>query len=395
MKRSSVAVGGKGAATSRREGPSGRGRRVFRHRTPPGSVPGSLVSDPRVPFPEIQVMAWSDGELTEREGVSVAEVEGLLGKWPMMWVNVNGLGDADTLSRIGVLFGCHNLSMEDVVHVHQRSKVERYEDYLFAVARMLFPGGEGIATEQISLFLRPGAVLTFQEKKGDCLDPVRERIRNSRGRIRKAGPDYLSYAILDAVVDSWFPVLESYGDILEDLEDAVLQAPDKETVASIHQIKRDLLEIRRTIWPMRETVNNLLREETLILEETRLYLRDCYDHVIQVLDIVENYRDITSGFMDLYLSSVSNRMNEVMKVLTIIATIFIPLTFIAGVYGMNFNPGASPFNMPELNWRYGYPAVLGVMAVLGAAMLLYFLRRGWLGERKKVRKKGRDKEGSI
>jgi magnesium transporter len=360
-----------------------RTRGVFGHRTPPGSTPGSLVSDPEAPFPEIRVMAWSEEDFFEKSGVSLKELEDLLGRWPMTWVNVDGLGDAETLRKLGDLFDVHKLALEDVVHVHQRAKVEEYGDHLFIVGRMLFLEGERIRTEQISLFLSAGVLLTFQEQKGDCLEPVRDRIRKGKGRIRVAGADYLAYAILDAVVDAWFPLLEEYGEMLEDLEDNILDLPGRETVAEIHHIKRDLLEIRRAIWPMRETVNGLFRQEELIQKETHLYLRDCYDHVTQIIDIVESYRDMASGLMDLYLSSVSNRMNEVMKVLTVIATIFIPLTFIAGIYGMNFNTEISPFNMPELNWKYGYLIVWGIMVALGGVMLGIFRRRGWLGGGKK------------
>jgi len=354
-------------------------KRFFSHRTPPGSVPGSLVSDPEGLFPQVNLLAWSDGELEEFESVHVDDLDKHLQKWPMMWVNVDGLGDASTLQKIGEIFGVHNLAMEDIVHVHQRAKVEEYEDRLFIVIRMPSHSEQGIKTEQLSIFLGPGFVLTFQERKEDCLDPVRQRIRKRRGRIRHAGSDYLAYAILDAVVDSWFPILEDYGVTLQDLEDEILANPIKETVGRIHLVKRELLEVRRTIWPMRETVNNLYRDEGLVQKETQLYLRDCYDHVIQIIDIVESYRDMASGLMDLYLSSLSNRMNDVMRVLTIIATIFIPLTFIAGIYGMNFNPEVSAWNMPELNWPMGYPVVLGAMGVVGVLLLLFFRRKGWVG----------------
>jgi len=300
----------------------------------------------------------------------------------MTWVNVDGLGDTATLQKIAEIFGVHKLAMEDVVHVHQRAKVEEYEERLFIVIRMPELTDDGVRTEQLSVFLGPDFVLTFQEKEGDCLDPVRERIRKSKGRIRHAGSDYLTYTILDAVVDSWFPILEDYGETLQDLENEVLGNPASEIVGEIHLVKRDLLEIRRIIWPMRETVNVLFKDEGLIQKETHLYLRDCYDHVIQIIDIVESYRDMASGLMELYLSSVSNNMNQVMKVLTIIATIFIPLTFIAGIYGMNFNPEASVLNMPELNWKYGYAAVWLLMLGIGGAMVFFFRRRGWLGSRK-------------
>jgi len=357
--------------------------KVFRRRTPPGAMPGSLITDPRSPFPELRVMAWSDESLIEKESVPLDDLEDVIRGWPLVWINVEGLGDAVILQRLAELFGIHKLALEDVVHVHQRAKVEDYEDHLFIVARMLSGGDDKTRTEQISIFLSRGIVLTFQERKGDCLEPVRDRIRKGKGRIRKAGADYLAYAILDAVVDAWFPLLEDYGEVLEDLEDRILDVPGKEAVGEIHRVKRDLLDIRRAIWPMRETVNGLSREESLIQKETLLYLRDCYDHVTQIIEIVESYRDMASGLMDLYLSSVSNRMNEIMKVLTIIATIFIPLTFIAGIYGMNFNPQASPLNMPELNWKYGYLAVWVLMLGIGGFMLLFFRRLGWLGGKRR------------
>lgn len=354
---------------------------VFHRRTLPGAIPGTLKTDPEAPHPVIRVMAWSKEEFVEETVESTARLREILNKWPMTWVNVDGLGDAVILQELAEIFKVHRLALEDVVNVHQRTKVEDYEHHLFIVARMINLVNGRVETEQISLFLGDSFLVTFQERAGDCLDPVRERIRKQRGRIRQSGPDYLAYAILDAVVDAWFPILEEYGEILEDLEDTIVVKPDSETVSRIHKIKRDLLVVRRTIWPMRETVNALFRED-LIETETQLYLRDCYDHVIQVLDMVESYRDMASGLMDFYLSSVSNRMNEVMKVLTIIATIFIPLTFIAGIYGMNFDPSASPWNMPELGWRYGYPAFWGLMVLLGMVMVLFFRKLGWLGSPK-------------
>jgi magnesium transporter len=245
-----------------------------------------------------------------------------------------------------------------------------------------------LQTEQVSLFLGERFVLTFQEKPGDCLDCVRDRIRSGTGRIRQAGPDYLAYAVLDAVIDNFFPVLEGAGEYLEELEATVLSNPDEGTVSKIHGIKRQLLRLRRAVWPQREALNSMLREGTsLIAEDTKVYLRDSYDHTIQIIDLLENYREIASGLMDVYLSSVSNRMNEVMKVLTIFAAIFIPLTFIAGIYGMNFDPERSPWNMPELDWYLGYPFALGLMAAVGVGMLVYFRHKGWIGSR---RPKGRE-----
>lgn len=365
-------------------------RKVFHRQAPPGSMPGTIRTDPDAPHPVIRVMAWSPEDLLEEKITDVAQLKDILGEWTMTWVNVDGLGDAKTLTELADLFGIHKLALEDVVNVHQRAKVENYNDHLFIVARMInFLQGR-LETEQISLFFGEGFLLTFQERAGDCLDPVRDRIRKKSGRIRVGGPDYLAYAILDAVVDAWFPVLEEYGEIVEDMEDAILVKPDSTTVSRIHKVKRDLLLIRRTVWPTRETVNSLFRED-MVASETHFYLRDCYDHVIQVLDMVESYRDMASGLMEFYLSSVSNRMNEIMKVLTIIATIFIPLTFLAGIYGMNFDRTASTWNMPELGWKYGYPAFWVVSVIVSIAMVLFFRKLGWLGG---VEKKGKSDHGS-
>jgi len=352
--------------------------KVFHRRTLPGAVPGTLQTDPEAPHPVIRVMAWSDKDMVEETVTDLKQLEEFIQKWPRTWVNVDGLGDASILEEIGRIFGIHKLALEDIVNVHQRTKVEDYNSHLFIVARMITLFQERIATEQISLFLGKEFLVTFQERAGDCLDPVRERIRKKSGRIRDAGADYLAYVIIDAVVDAWFPVLEEYGEILEDLEDGILKNPGSETVSKIHKVKRDLLVFRRTVWPMRETVNSLFREEA-IEPETHVYLRDCYDHVIQVIDMVESYRDMASGLMEFYLSSVSNRMNEIMKVLTVIATIFIPLTFLAGIYGMNFDRSVSPWNMPELGWKYGYLAFWVLSVAIGVVMFYFSRKLGWIG----------------
>ena len=277
----------------------------------------------------------------------------------------------------------HPLALEDVLNCGQRPKLEDYGKYHFLVMKSLRLGqGEEkdeLEVEQISFFLSGNYVITLQEVPGDSFEKVRERIRqNKGGQIRNAGPDYLLYALIDALIDEFFPVLERYGERIEELEDQVVVKPSPETLNQIHRIKRDLLDLRRTAWPERDVISSLQREEAhLIRPETRIFLRDCYDHMVQVIDMIETYRDLAGGLLDVYLSSTSNRLNEVMKVLTIISTIFIPLNFIAGVYGMNFDRQASPLNMPELGWYYGYPAVLTLMAVTGGALVLYFKRNGW------------------
>jgi magnesium transporter len=330
--------------------------RLFHRRSAPGTMPGTITADPEAPKPEIRVIAYGPDQIEEKAVADPAELPALLDSWPVVWVDVVGLGDANLIAAIGEVFGLHRLALEDVVNVHQRAKVEDYGDHVFIVGRMATEGPD-FATEQLSMFLGKGHILTFQEKAGDCFDPVRNRIRNSKGKIRKYGTDYLAYALLDAIVDHYFPVLESYGDRLETLEAEILANPSAPTLGRIYSAKRDLISMRRVVWPQRESLSQLLRDPgDLVSDETQLYFRDCYDHAVQVMDLVESYREIAGGLVDAYLSQVSNRMNEVMKVLTIIATIFIPITFVAGVYGMNFSV------MPELQWAWGYPAALLVMA---------------------------------
>ena len=351
----------------------------LRRITDPGSAPGTLVVDPLAPRPDVRVMAYGPEAAQEVEVRDVRAIRAFLTKWPVIWVNVDGLGDASVIETLGEVFGLHRLALEDVLNVHQRPKAERYATNYFIVGRMI-ERADQLTTEQLSIFLGSNFVITFQERPGDCFDPVRERIRKKGGKIRESGPDYLAYALLDAFIDNYFPVLEDYGERLEELEAEVITRPTTETVARIHAAKRQLLVLRRALWPLREAVNVVGREESsLISAETRVYLRDCYDHTIQLIEILENFRDITSSLMDVYLSSVSNRMNEVMKVLAIFTAVFSPLTLIAGIYGMNFNPSSSPLNMPELNWYWGYVAALGSMAIVAVVLLAYFRRRGWLG----------------
>jgi len=350
-------------------------------RTSPGASPGSLVVDPQAPPPVIRLIGYGPDAILEQVAEDLSLIDQYLGKYPVTWVNVDGLGDAAIIRKLGDIFGIHKLALEDIINAHQRAKMEQYGKHLFIVGRMVGMG-DRLETEQLSLFLGKNYVLTFQERVGDSFDPVRERIRKAGGRVRSAGPDYLAYALIDAFIDNYFPVLEKYGERLESIEDDVMTGPGPRVVSQIHEVKRDLLTLRRAIWPLRETVNSLVRESTpFIADDTRLYLRDCYDHTIQIIDLLENYRDIASGLMEVYLSSVSNRLNEIMKVLTMFTAFFIPLSLIAGIYGMNFNTGRSPLNMPELNWYLGYPFALGLMATMALGMLAYFRRKGWLGSR--------------
>ncbi len=350
----------------------------FRRRSPVGAAPGTLISHPDAPPPTLRVMGFGPDGIEELEPDSPAELAELKGRWPVLWVDVVGVGHAESIEAIGEVFGLHRLAMEDVINVHQRPKVEEYADYLFAVTRSATLE-DRVDTEQLSLFLGADWVVTFQERSGDGWEPVRDRLRGGRGRIRSAGAGYLFYALVDAVVDGYYPLLEEFGERLELLEETVIDDPREELVGVIHAARRDALALRQSIWPMREAMGQLFRDDFAVIDaETRVYLRDAYDHTIQVIDLLENYREMASSLLEVYLSSVSQRMNEVMKVLTIIATIFIPLTFIAGIYGMNFDREASPLNMPELGWYWGYPAVWAVMIVISLGLVWYFRRKGWL-----------------
>lgn len=362
-----------------------RRRSVVKRRTPMGAAPGTLIADETAAHPVIRVITYGSEAIEEFEAETVATIAEHIGRHPVVWIDVQGLGDLDTLARLGEMFDLHRLALEDVVNVHQRAKVEEYRDHLFIVTRMPARGG-GVATEQMSIFLGENFVLTFQERHGDYFDAVRQRLRTSSGgRIRSSGPDYLAYALLDASVDAFFPVLERFGELVEDLELEVTGQPEAVSITDIHDLKRDLLDLRRAIWPLREMINALIRGEgPLVGQETKVYLRDVYDHAVQLLDVVETYREVASGMVDVYLSSVSAKMNEVMQVLTVIATIFIPLSFVASLYGMNFNPEVSPWNMPELSWYYGYPYAISIMLVMTLVMLVYFRRRGWLGGKRKA-----------
>ncbi len=351
-----------------------------RRRQAPGAPPGTLTADPEARQPRIDVITYGPKDVEEEQVQDIGSIRRFLQQRPVVWVNVDGFGDVDTVAELGRAFGLHRLALEDVVHSCQRAKVEEYEDNLFIVARMMEPGLP-VRTEQLSIFLGDGFVLTFQEHAGDCLGAVRERIRDGRGRIRQMGADYLAYCLLDAVVDFYFPSMDAFSDEVERLEAQVLSEPTPETVASIHAAKRDLLTIRRAVAPLRETVNSLIRDgHDVISETTRVYLRDCSDHLFQIVEMVETYRELLGGLLDVYLSSVSNRMNDVMKVLTVIATMFIPLTFLAGIYGMNFNSDVSPWNMPELRWYWGYPAFLLVMIAIAGIEVFFFWRKGWIGK---------------
>ena len=344
----------------------------------PGTAPGTLNIDPAAPRPVLRAFAFGPDGFTEEDIGEPTELEPLLESWPVVWINVDGWGDEAVLRRLAEMFHLHRLVLEDVVSANQRPKVEAYDEHLFVVLQMP-RADDAEVTEQLSIFVGPGFVLSFQERQGDWFDPIRERIRHGRGLVRRAGSDYLAYTLIDAVIDADFPIVEQLGDELEVLDEEVLGSPETETVAKLHALKRRLIGLRRAVGPHREAINALLRDSSqFITPETAVYLRDCYDHLLRLTERVEIHREQCSDLMGTYLSIVSNRMNDVMRVLTVIASIFIPLTFLAGIYGMNFNPEAGPLNMPELNWRWGYPVFWGVIVAMAVGLLAYFKRKRWL-----------------
>jgi magnesium transporter len=354
-------------------------RKRRRYHKPPGTAPGTLIADPDASRPVLRVLAFDSERCVEIRDATLDRLSACLTQYPVTWANVDGLGDVELIARLGEMLHLHPLALEDAVNVHQRAKVEQYENHLFITARMATVN-HTFDTEQVSLFLGDRFVLTFQEgRPGDPFEPIRERIRKGGVHTLRATPDYVAYCLLDAVIDGYFPLLEALGERMESLEEEILDRPRAAVVSRIHEAKRDLLTLRRAVWPLREAINTLIRDAgPMIGDETRLHLRECYDHTVRIIDFVETYREVGADLMDLYLSAVNQRMSEVMKVLTIMSTIFIPLTFLSSIYGMNFNTEVSPLNMPELNWYWGYPVVLGVMAVISAGMLLFFRRRGWL-----------------
>ncbi|HEX5176131.1 MAG TPA: magnesium/cobalt transporter CorA, partial [Chthoniobacteraceae bacterium] len=329
----------------------------------PGSPPATLTAPSAARrAPAISLMEYDAKTLDERQIADVSELVPHLDNHKVTWINIDGLGDVAALKALGERFHLHPLSLEDVLNVGQRPKMELYNDYLFIVAHMVYRDEkEQLCGEQVSMFLGDNFLITVQEEaKFDVFNPVRERVRTGGGKIRKSKADYLAYALLDSIVDHYYPVLECLGTGIEEVEEMLLESPSRTNVHTLHEYKRTLTQLRRFVWPIRDVVNALLHDSSgRIAESTKVFLRDCYDHTVQLMDLVETYRDVTSGLMDLYLSSVGLRTNEIVRVLTVITAIFIPLTFIAGVYGMNFQPDAPPhrtlpLNMPELYQPWGY-----------------------------------------
>ena len=345
-------------------------------RPPVGARPGTLHIPHDAPAPVLRACRFDTANLDELAIPDVAALRTVGEAGRTLWVDVQGLGDLEVIEALGSVFHLHPLVLEDLVHVPQRPKVDDYADHVLLVTRMIRIVDESLDVEQVAIVLGEDFVLSVQERPGDVLDPVRHRLRTPGSKMRHSGPDYLAYAILDTIVDAYFPVMEDVGEALESLEDQVLSGSSIDVVSELAQARRVLTQLRRAMWPQRDALAKLLREpHPLLTADLRVYLRDTQDHTVQLVDLLESQRELVNGLMNTHLTVVSNRMNEVMKVLTIMASIFIPVTFLAGLYGMNFD------YMPELHYRFAYPVLLLVMAVVTAIMLVYFRWRGWLGAR--------------
>ena len=342
-----------------------------------GLPPGTLVhiGERKTERVQITLIDYDETQFKQEEVATVEECFPFKDKPTVTWINIDGLHDVQVIEKIGQHFNLHPLLLEDILNTEQRPKMEDFGDYIFLVVKMLYYNdqAEQVEAEQVSLILGSSWVISFQERPGDVFNAVRERIQKGKGRIRKMEADYLAYSLLDAIVDNYFIIMEKFGDRIEDTETELAASPTRQTLQAIRTIKREMIFLRKSVWPLREVVSSLERGESpLIHESIGIYLRDVYDHTIQVIDTVESFRDMISGMLDIYLSSISNRMNEVMKVLTIFAAIFIPLTFVVGIYGMNFE------YIPELKWHWGYFGVLAIMASIAGVMLFYFKRKRWL-----------------
>lgn len=350
----------------------------FGHTLSPGARPGSIEIPYDAVPPIIRITCYGPEKLEDYPNSDLEMAGKLQGKYPVMWVDIVGMGDVELFDKVGQLFGIHRLALEDVVTIPQRSKVEQYSDHLFVVAQS--PRKEKKHKfEQVSFFLGKNFIISWRASSSACFESVRHRMKFTGRAMRDLGPDYLLYALLDTMIDAYFPTLEKIGESVDRLDDELERGISKGMIARLHGLRHDVRLMRRIMWPLREAVGDLgTRHESLIGKETSVYLRDCHDHTVQILDTLDNHRDACSDLRDYYASEVNNRMNEIIKVLTIISTIFIPLSFVAGVYGMNFNTG-SPWNMPELNWRYGYVAVMLVMLTIAVFQLYYFRAKGWLG----------------
>lgn len=344
----------------------------------PGMMPGTLIPDPEALNTRIYAIAYNNNEVTKHELEDAVQLKDLIDRWSVLWINVIGLGDIKKISAIGELFDLHPLAMEDTVNTHQRAKIDDYKTHQFIVTH-LATLDTSLKIEQVSIFLGKNFVISFSQSPPACFEMVENRLNKPDNRFRTKGPDYLVYALLDAIIDCYFPVLEGYSDQLDTIEDEVILAPRPDLISKMHELKRVFTIMKRDIWQQRDMLNNIYRETTsFIQQETSIYFRDCYDHTIQIIELLETQRERCTSLTDVYLSSMANRLNEIMKVLTIISTVFMPLGFFTGLWGMNFNHEASPWNMPELTWRYGYPMALTLMFITATGFIVYFWKRKWL-----------------
>ncbi|MFA4828334.1 MAG: magnesium/cobalt transporter CorA [Thermodesulfovibrionales bacterium] len=343
-----------------------------------GLPPGSLIhiGEKKKEEVKITVIDYDEGNFQEKVIAEIQECFTFKDKPSVTWINVDGIHKVEIPEKLGECYGFHPLIIEDILNSDQRPKIEDFGDYIYIVLKMLNLDSRtnSIISEQVSLILGPNFVISFQEgHEGDVFNPVRERLRAGKGKIRKMGADYLAYSLIDSIVDNYFIILEKLGEKIESLEERLVTNPTGNVLREIHNLKREMLFLRKSVWPLREVISTMAKgESSLIHPSTGIYLRDIYDHTIHVVDTIETFRDMVSGMLDIYLSSMSNRMNAVMKVLTIIATIFMPLTFLAGVYGMNFK------HMPELEWKFGYPMIVLVMLIVAVIMLFFFRKKKWL-----------------
>ncbi len=354
-------------------------RRTKRRTRRTNTLPGSVVTHPEAHPSTVSVLQFDSEEVVATTIADVSALSSLPEDAGLVtWIDVTGLENTALIQAIGDKYKLHPLALEDAVNVHQRAKVDMYGDHLFMVVRA-HPHG-GVDSEQIAMFLGADFVITMQETPSEILGNVKTRVEKDKGRVRERGADYLLYSLLDSIIDSFFPTLELYGEQLDRLDERVSASGERDLINQIHNVRVELLSLRRSVWPLREAINSLIRDSgNLVHDETDLYLRDCYDHVIQIIDVIESDRELCSDLRDYYLTVASNRMNQIMKFLTIIATLFIPLSFITGLYGMNFNTHVSDWNMPELNWVFGYPFAIVLMCVTAGTLTAVFWKRGWLG----------------
>ena len=341
----------------------------------PGSEPGTLIIEPDAKPSRIILIDYDEDNAVRKVDITPNACAPYIGTNTVSWMDIQGLGSETVLKQVGEIFNLHPLLLEDMVNVPQRPKLEDYNNQLLVISQMvrLKEDESGFDTEQVSFVLGKRYLLSFQEEElQDCFEIVRDRIRTSQGRVRKSGADYLTYLLLDTIIDGYFPVVEHYEDRIEALEDAIISNPDRDTMQEIYDVRRELLALRRLIWPMRNVLHLLMRDHHgIVSDEVQIYFRDSYDHVIQILEIIEAYRELAASLMDVYMSTMGNKLNEIMKFLTVISTIFIPLTFIVGVYGMNFE------NMPDLKGEWSYFMVWLVMLAVAGGLIFYFWRKGW------------------